>query len=74
MINKSLKKQALELNENERANLAHILIDSLNPDIDYESEEAWAEELKRRIRQFKEGKSLTKSWSEVKHNAQDIVG
>jgi hypothetical protein len=31
MINEKLKKQALELSEQERAELAHMLIDSLHP-------------------------------------------
>ena len=46
MINDKIKKQALELSDQERAELAHMLIDSLHPEKEFESEEAWSKELK----------------------------
>ena len=49
MINEKIKKQALELSDQERAELAHMLIDSLHPDQELESEEAWSKELKKRV-------------------------
>lgn len=70
MVNEAIKKQALELSDKERAELAHLLIDSLNPDEEFESEEAWANELNERISRYEQGESPTKSWSEVKRNAQ----
>jgi putative addiction module component (TIGR02574 family) len=73
MINEKLKKQALELSEQERAELAHMLIDSLHPDQEFESEEAWSEELKKRIDWYEQGESSTKPWSEVKKNAQALL-
>jgi len=47
MIYDKIKKQALELSSEEQAELAHMLIDSLNPEKEFESEEAWSEELKK---------------------------
>lgn len=73
MSSETIKKQALELSEEERAELAHLLIDSLNPDTEYDSEKAWSKELKKRIDQYEQGASSTKPWSEVKKNAQALL-
>lgn len=72
-MKETIKKQVLELSQKERAQLAHLLIDSLNPDIDFESEEAWSQELKDRINQYQQGISSTKSWNKVKQNALEIL-
>lgn len=72
MINKKIKKQALELPNQERAELAHLLIDSLNPENEFESEEAWSEELRNRIDRYEQGKSSAKPWREVKRNTQAL--
>lgn len=73
MINEKIKKQALELSSRERAELAHMLIDSLQPEKDFESEDAWSDELKKRIDRYEQGESATKSWEEVKKNAQELL-
>lgn len=73
MSNETIKKKALELSKEERAELAHLLIDSLNPETEYESEEAWSKELKNRIDRYDQGASSTKPWSEVKKNAQALL-
>jgi putative addiction module component (TIGR02574 family) len=73
MINEKIKKQALELSNQERAELAHLLIDSLNPEKEFESEEAWSKELKKRIDRYEQGESSAKPWSEVKKNAQSLL-
>lgn len=73
MINKKIKKQALKLSSQERAELAHMLIDSLHPEEEFESEEAWSEELKKRIDRYEQGESSTKPWSEVKKNAKALL-
>lgn len=73
MINDKIKKQALELSSEERAELAHMLIDSLNPEKEFESGEAWSEELKNRIDRYEQGESSSKPWSEVKKNAQALL-
>ena len=69
MMNEKIKKQALNLSSEERAELAHILIESLPLADDIGSEEAWSKELKRRIDDFEQGKSSVKPWREVKKNA-----
>lgn len=73
MINEKIRKQALELSSQERAELAHMLIDSLRPVKEFESEDAWSEELHRRIDRYEHDKSSSKAWSEVKKNAQALL-
>lgn len=73
MINEKFKKQALQLTQQERAELAHLLIDSLHPEIEIDSEEAWSEELLKRIALYEEGDRSSKPWSEVKKNAQALL-
>jgi putative addiction module component (TIGR02574 family) len=70
MVYETIKKQVLELSDKERSELAHILIDSLHPVTEYESEEAWQKELKDRISRYELGKSSAKPWGEVKRKAQ----
>lgn len=73
MINEKIKKQALELSSKERAELAHMLIISLHPEMEFDSEEAWSEELKNRINRYENGDRSTKSWNDVKSNAQSLL-
>lgn len=73
MISEKIKKQALKLSSQERAQLAHMLIDSLQPEKEFESEKAWSEELKKRIDRYEQGESSAKPWSEVKKNAQALL-
>lgn len=73
MVNEKIIKQALELSSQERAELAHKLIESLHPEEKFESEEAWSEELKKRIDRYEQGESSAKPWSEVKKNAQALL-
>jgi len=70
MINDKIKKQALKLSSQERAELAHLLIDSLHPEEEIGSEDAWVEELKKHIDRYELGLSSAKPWTEVKSNAQ----
>lgn len=72
MTSKEIKKQALDLSEDHRAELAHMLIDSLHPS-QVESERAWSEELKHRITQYEENHASTKPWSEVKKKALGMI-
>jgi putative addiction module component (TIGR02574 family) len=52
-----LKKAAAQLPENERAELALSLIESLDGPADPDVEEAWAQEIERRVRQFERGEA-----------------
>jgi putative addiction module component (TIGR02574 family) len=56
MSTETLKKEALELSEQQRAQLAHFLIDSLSPAPEFESKEVFEKEIKRRTQQIEAGK------------------
>jgi putative addiction module component (TIGR02574 family) len=73
MVIEKIKKKALELSDKERAQLAHVLIDSLQKEEAFDSEEAWSKELKDRIDRFEKGESSARSWDEVKGKAQSRV-
>jgi putative addiction module component (TIGR02574 family) len=73
MIDEKIKKQALELSQTERAELAHMLIESLQPQKEFESEDAWSKELKERIDRYERGESSAKPWSEIKVNARALL-
>lgn len=73
MVIEKVKKKALELSDKERARLAHILIDSLQKEEAFDSEEAWSKELKNRIDRFEKGDSSASSWNEVKEKATKLT-
>ena len=52
-----LKKKAAQLPEHERAELALSLIESLDGPADPDVEEAWAQEIERRVRQIERGEA-----------------
>jgi putative addiction module component (TIGR02574 family) len=58
--------QASTLSENERATLAGLLIESLETERDTDVEEAWADEIQRRIADLDSGAVQTVSWDSVK--------
>lgn len=59
-------RDAFELPEPDRATLAGLLIESLEPPPDSDVEEAWAEEAERRWREIESGAVETIPWSEVR--------
>jgi putative addiction module component (TIGR02574 family) len=52
-----LKKKAAQLPEQERAELALSLIESLDGPADPDVEEAWVQEIERRVRQVEKGEA-----------------
>ncbi len=52
---KNLEREALKLAEKDRAELARILLLSLERSVDQETEQIWAEEAERRYRELKAG-------------------
>ena len=59
-----LLKRALALSADERAALANTLLDSLErPDTSVQ--EAWDEEVARRVKDLKAGKAVTVPWEEL---------
>lgn len=63
---KRLFREAFDLPENERATLAGLLIESLEPPPDPEVEQAWAEEAQRRWAEIESGSVRTIPWEEVR--------
>jgi putative addiction module component (TIGR02574 family) len=61
-----LLREASELPETDRAELAARLLETLDGEPDEGVEAAWAEEIERRIRQIDSGEVATIPWEEVR--------
>lgn len=61
-----LFREASELSEPERAELAGLLLESLEGEPDEDVEAAWAEEVERRVRQIDSGEVKTIPWEQVR--------
>ncbi|HXO37043.1 MAG TPA: addiction module protein [Candidatus Acidoferrum sp.] len=61
-----LLKKALTLPANDRATLAGSLIDSLDEADEASAQNAWHDEIARRIEELDSGKAKTTSWDEVR--------
>ncbi len=61
-----LLQKALSLSEEERAELAGSLIESLDATVDEAAEAAWNEEIARRIEDLDSGKAKTVPWEAVR--------
>jgi putative addiction module component (TIGR02574 family) len=61
-----LLKKALTLPANDRATLAGSLIDSLEDVAEASAQNAWNDEIARRIEELDSGKAKTISWDEVR--------
>ncbi len=68
-----LLKKALALPDKERADLAGILIDSLDNTVDENAEAAWQEEIVRRLEEVRAGKVKTTSWDEVRRKGHALL-
>lgn len=64
-VNELLKK-AMALPENERAELAGSLLDTLDETVDEDVEEAWQNEIALRVQELDSGRSKTIPWAEVR--------
>ena len=63
--------EAAELNESDRAQLAGLLLESIEPDPDQDVEQAWATEIERRIKNIEDGSAARIPWEEVKRRTHD---
>jgi putative addiction module component (TIGR02574 family) len=63
---RKILEDALALPAEERADLAATLIDSLDEKDAEAVDEAWAEEIQRRVREVESGAVTTVSWSEAR--------
>ena len=61
-----LYREATDLPERERAELAGMLIESLDGPPDENVEAAWAEEVERRVREIESGAVETIPWEQVR--------
>ena len=61
-----LPHKVLSLSEEERAELASSLLDSLDATVDEGAENAWGEEIARRIADIDSEKAKTVPWEEVR--------
>jgi putative addiction module component (TIGR02574 family) len=61
-----LLKKALALPPEDRAALAGSLIDSLDTPSDASVEEAWNDEIARRIKEIDTGRAKTIPWTEIR--------
>jgi putative addiction module component (TIGR02574 family) len=60
-----LLQKALSLSEEERAELACSLMESLDSAVDDGAESAWNQEISRRIAELDSGKAKSVPWDEV---------
>ena len=58
--------KASVLSEKERASLAGLLIESLESEVDPDVEEAWREEIERRVAELDSGTATTVPWETLR--------
>lgn len=66
-----MKQEVLQLPEHDRAELARLLIESLDETEDTDVEAAWDAELERRLKKIEEGKSHLRPAHEVLAEIRD---
>jgi putative addiction module component (TIGR02574 family) len=66
-----LWKEASELSEKDRADLAGLLLESLEDEPDAEVEAAWAAEIERRVAELEAGTVQSIPWEEVRQRLVD---
>jgi putative addiction module component (TIGR02574 family) len=64
-------EEALTLPPEERADVAATLLESLDEQEDEGVEEAWAQEIERRIREVESGAVKTIPWSEARRRLRE---
>ncbi len=63
---KEVFREASQLPERDRATLAGLLIETLDPALEPDVEAAWSEEIKRRVAEIDAGAVELISWEEVR--------
>jgi len=65
---------ALALNSEQRAEVAHQLLLSLEPaDFDADADQAWAAEIRRRLQALREGRVALRDWDEALVNIRQSI-
>jgi len=67
----AILEEALKLPLNERAAVAEQLIQSLDPIQETEVEEAWQQEIQRRLTEMENGEATTIPWEEVQNRLKN---
>jgi putative addiction module component (TIGR02574 family) len=70
----SVAEQALSLNPRERLRLATELLQSVEPRASDEVENAWEEEIQRRIAEIDSGAAKGRPWDEIKRDFNSRYG
>jgi len=68
-----LLKKALALPEQERAELAGNLLDSLDTNVDEDADVAWQKEIARRLEEVQSGKVKTVPWGTVREKGHKLL-
>ena len=63
---KEILHEAAGLPERDRATLAGLLIESLDPEPDADVEAAWSDEIRRRVAELDAGAAMTIPWDEIR--------
>jgi putative addiction module component (TIGR02574 family) len=69
-----LFRRASNLDENDRATLAGLLLDSLEPEVDEDIESSWLGEIERRVQELDSGDVGLVLWEDVKEMMKKISG
>ena len=64
-------EEASELNEKDRAQLAGLLLESVESDPDQDVEQAWVAEIDRRLKSMDDGTATMIPWEEVKQRTHE---
>jgi putative addiction module component (TIGR02574 family) len=63
---KEIFREAVDLPEHDRADLAGLLIESLDPEPDSDVDAAWSAEIQRRVVELESGAVKAIPWEEVR--------
>ena len=69
-----LFRRASYLDQNDRATLAGLLLDSLESEVDKDIESAWLGEIERRIQDLDAGDVDLVPWEDIKEKLKKISG
>ena len=68
-----LFNSALQLNDQDRAELAGLLLGSIEEERDADSQAAWSDEIARRLEELNSGAVKPIPWAEVRRRLSGIV-
>lgn len=71
---KQLLEEALQLPSEARAAIAGELIQSLDDRVDDDAEEAWSDEIRRRLDRLDAGQARTVPWTEARRRIYQAAG